>query len=240
MAHLPWPRIWVLFLGAWSSVAFADEVTLKNGAKLEGTIQEDGDKVIVDVGNGTIVLNRSEIRSISKPDELVQDYDRRYGAVKPDDAEGYYRLALWARQNGLKSRSERLLKSVIDLDPNHEGARRSLGYIPYKGGWLTQDEFKSAIGLVRYRNEWVSVEAAERLRKLDDELLLAQMRQTDRDQRHEQELRVEREKIALRQRALDMLREQGALRDFMDTVGFPWSWRYWGPAGASRSNPAAE
>ena len=220
----PW-----LLLSSVCSVALADEVVLKNGSKIEGAVTEEGDKVTIDVGSGTITLDRSQVKSITKPDGLNQEFDRRAKEVKADDAEGQYQVYLWAKQQeGLKPRAERQLRKVLEIDPNHEKARRAMGYVNHKGAWLTQDEYKATLGLVRYNGDWVSADTAERLRRLDDEIRLAQMKQDTEALKVRQQLEIERNRVALRQRVLDMI-ESGELPQPLNAAA-PWGLRYWGPA----------
>lgn len=219
----PW-----LLLAALVSAASADEVVLKNGSKIEGTVQEDGDKVTIDVGSGTITVARSEVKSINRPNDLIQEFDRRSKEAKPDDVQAQWQVYVWAKQQeGLKSRAERQLRKILEIDPNHDGARRALGYVNHKGVWLTQDEHRATLGLVRYNGDWVSAEAAERLKRLDQEIRLAQMKQDAESQRIRGELEVERSRVAQRGRMLDMM-ESGELPSASVT---PWGGlRYWGPA----------
>ncbi len=231
---------WFLFL-ALAGAAVADEVQLKNGSKLEGTVQEDGNKVIVDVGSGTITIDRSEIKTIRRPDDQIQEYDRRVQSLKPDDANGYYQTYLWARQQpGMKTRAESLLKKALEADPNFEPAQRALGKVNYKGAWLTQDEHKAALGLVRYQGEWVSAEAAERLRRIDQDLAVAAGKRAAEDQRQRDQLTLERERIAQRQRFMDMLRTGELPRDVSSALGYPWAMRYWGAAQPVAPQPNAD
>jgi hypothetical protein len=234
------PSLSILFLALAGSV-FADEVQLKNGSKLEGTVQEEGNKIIVDVGPGTITLDRSEVKAIRRPDEQVQEFDRRVQALKPDDANGFFQTYLWARQYpGMKTRADSLLKKALDADPNFEPARRALGYINFKGAWLTQEEYKAALGLVRYQGEWVTADAAERLRKIDQQMSLALSRQEAEDERLQAQLRVERERIAQRQQIIDRLTSGDLPRDFASALGYPWAMRYWGAAQPLPPQPNAD
>ena len=114
----------LLLLAAVHS-AVADEVVLKNGSKLEGAVTEAGNKVIVDVGSGTITVDRSDVVSISRPTDLIREFDYRMESTRPDDADSYYQVYLWAKtQEGLKSRSEKLLRKILEINPNHEPTRR--------------------------------------------------------------------------------------------------------------------
>jgi hypothetical protein len=227
-----------LLLLALVHAAMADEVVLKNGSKLEGAVTEAGNKVIIDVGSGTITIDRSEVASINRPDELNREYDRRMESVKPDDADGHYQVYLWARkQEGLKSRSDKLLRKIIEIDPNHEPSRRALGYVNHKGAWLTQDELKGALGLVRYNGGWVTAETAEKLKRLDQELSLAQLKEEGESNRMQEQLSIEREQILMRQRLLNMI-ESGELPNIQFGGGAPWGLRYWGPAVGARQMQA--
>jgi hypothetical protein len=227
-----------LLLLAVIHTAVADEVVLKNGSKLEGTVTEAGNKVIVDVGSGTITIDRSEVLSINRPDDLNREYDRRMQSVSPDDADGHYQVYLWTKkQEGLKSRSDRLLRKIIEIDPNHEPSRRALGYVNHKGAWLTQDELKGALGLVRYNGGWVTAETAEKLKRIDQELAVAQLKEEAEAARVQQQLAIERDQILMRQRIIDML-EAGELPNVQFGPGAPWGLRYWGPAVGARQMPA--
>lgn len=225
---------WLLLPGLLSS-AGADEVILKNGGKLQGTVTEEGNKVSIDVGSGVITIDRSEVKSISRPDELNREYDRRMKDVKADDPNAHYQVYLWTRQQeGLKGRSERLLRKILEIDPNHEQAHRALGQVNYKGAWLTQDELKAALGLVRYNGDWVTSESAEKLRRLDQERAAAQLKEDAEARKTEAQLEIERQRLAWRQRVLDMI-ESGELPNPMIGTSAPWGGTYWGPTlGASK------
>jgi hypothetical protein len=226
---------WVLLAGLVSA-ASADEVVLKNGSKIEGSVQEDGNKITIDVGSGTITIDRSEVKSINRNGGLVAEFDRRAKEARPDDAEAQWQVYTWSRQHeGLKSRGDRQVRKVLEIDPNHEGARRALGYVNHKGAWLTQDEYKATLGLVKYNGDWVSVETAERLKKIDQEIRLAQMKQDAESQRVLGELEIERNRVAQRQRMLDLI-QSGQLPT---PLVAPWGSRYWGPAGAG-TQPTAD
>jgi hypothetical protein len=105
---------------------------------------------------------------------------------------------------------------------------------------MTQDEHKAALGLVRYQGNWVSVDAAERLKRIDQELSMAQMKRAADEERVRERLALERDKIAQQQRILDMLRSGELPRDVMSAFGYPWAMRYWGPAAPVTPQPNAD
>lgn len=184
--------------------AAADEVVLRNGSVLEGIVREEDARVVVEVPGGSITLDRREVAEIRRPRALVEEYERR---LRDRDGQGpgaYYDLALWAREQGLESRAQILMRKVLEIDPDHEGARRALGYHLYKGVWLTRDQYLRTLGLLEYRGEWLPRETAEAYRKMDYDLMAAALRQSAEAQERErlrfvQILRegTEREKLRL-------------------------------------------
>lgn len=88
-----------------------------------------------------------------------ETYQEKLGQLKPDDAEGYYQLGLWCLKNKLDEQAKTQFNKVVELNPNHEGARKNLGYVKYKDKWMTQDEM-TAQGLVNYKEKWMTHEEA--------------------------------------------------------------------------------
>jgi hypothetical protein len=72
----------------------------------------------------------------------------------PDDLEGHWKMAEWCREKKLDEHRIEHLEKVIALDPDHEAARRALGYSKVDGGWRRVDEFMLARGYVRHRGAW--------------------------------------------------------------------------------------
>lgn len=52
------------------------------------------------------------------------------------DADTMLDLAEWAKEKGLLTDNKRLLKQVLKLDPDHEGAMHALGYVRFEGKWM--------------------------------------------------------------------------------------------------------
>ena len=226
---------WLLLAGLWSA-AVADEVVLKNGSKIEGAVTEEGNKIIIDVGSGTITVDRSDVKAINKSNGLVEEFERRQKEIRPGDIDGHWQLYQWSRQQeGFKARAERELRKILEMDPNHEGARRALGFVNLKGAWLTQDEYKATLGLVKYNGEWVTADTAERLQRIDQEIRMASMKQDAESARVRGELEIERNRVAQRQRVLDLIQTGQLPTPFVA----PWGVRYWGPA-AGATQPATE
>src|SRR5262245_40858149 len=190
---------WLLLAGLCSA-AVADEVVLKNGSKIEGAVSEEGNKIIIDVGSGTVTVDRADVKAINKSNGLVEEYERRQREIRPGDVGGHWQRYQWSRQQeGFKARADRQLRKILEMDPNHDGARRALGFVNHKGAWLTQDEYKATLGLVKYNGEWVTADTAERLKRIDEGIRAASIKRDADSERIKGELEIERNRVAQRQ-----------------------------------------
>lgn len=87
--------------------------------------------------------------------ENVDHYRERAKSVAADDVQGHYLLALWCDENGLDDEAKLEFEKVLALDPDHAGARQSLGYVKSGDQWLSGEEAMRAKGLVRHEGEWL-------------------------------------------------------------------------------------
>ncbi len=65
-----------------------------------------------------------------------------------------------------------LWERVIQSEPDHEAARRELGYRRHGDQWLTEEEYNGALGNVKFEGKWIAAAERdlilkERLAKLD-------------------------------------------------------------------------
>jgi hypothetical protein len=100
-----------------------------------------------------VVLNRSQVeKQIHRRPEKIE-YERirpRY----PDTVEGQWELAEWCRECHLLTERERHLERILEIEPNHEKARRGLGYGRMDGQWKTQEQAMKEQGYVWYEHSW--------------------------------------------------------------------------------------
>lgn len=80
----------------------------------------------------------------------------RRSKVDGKDAEGRYRLGLWAKTNGLAADAVVLFHEAISANPDHEHARRALGYQKLQGQWVTDRELKTLQGLIEFEGDWMT------------------------------------------------------------------------------------
>lgn len=79
----------------------------------------------------------------------------------PDTLEGQWKLAEWCREKNMRTERETHLARVLDFDPDHEQARRALGYFLHGKNWVTQEEMMNTRGFVKYKGEWLLPEEVE-------------------------------------------------------------------------------
>jgi hypothetical protein len=106
----------------------------------------------------------------------LQEYESRLANLDEEDAEGHYQLALFCKENGLKSQERDLYEKTLAIDSQHEGANRAVGNVLYEGLWMTPEEKAwrekdakaaemRARGLVEHEGRWVTPEEKENLEK---------------------------------------------------------------------------
>jgi hypothetical protein len=141
-------------------LASADEIILTNGHRIVGIHHRDArdpNRVIVEVGTGTIVLDAKEVSSVNPGRTLLHDYEDRYNALKGSTSvNDYYALALWAKDNRLTRYLTPLAEQMLKLDPQHEGAHRLLGQELVGHEWLPYEEAQAKRGLRLVNDRWMS------------------------------------------------------------------------------------
>jgi hypothetical protein len=208
--------------------AAADEVVLRNGAILSGVVREEGEKVVLELDFGTMTFSKGEVRSVRKTADPIKEYEQKLAAAT--DAKSIYEVAMWAREKGLTSRANDLLRKVISLDPDHEGARKALGFQKIDGKWLEGDELMMARGFLKFNDVWLPKDTVEKMQESEKQLRIeVDRRETEtRIARLQQE--VELAKVRLERERLERERME---RERYDWDG--WQWSSWSNGCAPRS-----
>ena len=118
------------------STSFADTVVLKDGQRFDGVVEETDDEVRVELDVGTIAFARSEVASIERAETPIHEFERRLSAVDVQDPAALQRLAVWAEQAGLPTRSDALHQRVLGIEPNNERSRFALGHVKRGDAWV--------------------------------------------------------------------------------------------------------
>jgi hypothetical protein len=130
----------------------ADIFELTDGGQIEGQLVERGPKdeyVIAPKLGGTITISKKQVADIVRQSEHQAEYDKRSRAL-PDTVAAHRSMADWCREHQLSEHTDHHLKRIIELDPNDEAARTSLGYQKHQGKWLTRDEIMAERGMYYY------------------------------------------------------------------------------------------
>jgi hypothetical protein len=163
----------VLWLATLAVPASADIVHLKAGGVIEGSVTETDAEVIVRMPAGEVRLPREAVLRVEKKLSVLDEFANRAGALQHDNAAGHYALGLWARQNGLDAQARALLQTTIAIDANHAAAREALGYRLVDGKWLSEADEMRAKGLILHDGQWMTPDAAAKLRTLEAQLAIA-------------------------------------------------------------------
>ena len=126
---------------------------LANGSHLDGQLlnpdENPRNSYQFKLTNGTeLTLAADQVREYKADRPEVVEYGRIRDKY-PDTADGQYKLALWCGEHDLSAQKTKHLLRVIELDPDHAGARRILGYSKFDGQWMTIEEKKTKDGYVR-------------------------------------------------------------------------------------------
>jgi hypothetical protein len=158
-------RLTLLTLLIVTVSATADELHLKDGRILSGRVLEDGDRYTVVNRDSKYAVKKSEVTELVKKRSFMDEYDDRLAALPADDAEAIFEFGRWLEENEWASRAKLAYAEVLDLDPDHKGARRALGYSLYEGAWVSPEELNRAKGLIEFEGRWYTKHDLEELKK---------------------------------------------------------------------------
>ena len=164
----------VCILACAAVTAQADVFVLNSGGQIEGSLittpERLADKYVIKTDLGaTLTLTKDQVKEIVKRKPAEIEYDKKRHLF-PDTVEGQWELAEWCQANHLNEARKTHLRRILELDPNHAGARSALGYSKFDGQWKTQDEVMTERGYVEYKGRWrlpQEIEIIEQERKDD-------------------------------------------------------------------------
>jgi hypothetical protein len=138
--------------------ARADVIELRNGGRIHGDVVEGADGagatyVISVVDGGRVSVPRSEVSRVVSQTAAETEYARRDRAAANSVA-AHVKLAEWCRAQGMRDEYREQMARILELDPNHEPARRALGFQNKNGQWLQRDDVMAARGLVLYDGKY--------------------------------------------------------------------------------------
>ena len=126
----------ILTIPLLASPCGADLIHLRNGTTLDAQIlNDDGQAIRIRTTMGVSDLEKAQVLRIEPGDPPWIRYEKKK-SVTGNTADEQFQLAQWCVKNGLPNESKVHLENVIKLDPNHDGARRLLGYFRDGDQWV--------------------------------------------------------------------------------------------------------
>ncbi|GCC10061.1 hypothetical protein IPdc08_00081 [archaeon] len=146
----------------------------------------------------------SVIKRLKPAPSLMTLYSARFDKMKSRkaSADEYYQLAneigkknrsVWGGiiSENLEGLKTHIYRTIIEMDPDYEGARKALGYKRYKDKWMTSEEIRGvkeakyaasmrAKGLVKFEGKWMM---PDEKRNIEEE----RERQREKRERYEAE-----------------------------------------------------
>ena len=139
--------------------AARDRFALTNGAELSGRwLNPDkraNDPYRVEVESGAVVvLTPQQVHKVVREPAHLDAY-RKAAAEMADTAEAHFEMAERCRKAGLEAQRRFHLERVLQLAPDHEGARKALGFVRSGDRWVMPDERFERLGYVKHRGRWM-------------------------------------------------------------------------------------
>lgn len=153
----------------------ADVITLRNGGEIAGEILKDeapgaktgGETSLLSIrtlSGSVIVVAKGEVESINRRRVVIEQYEARARTVA-DTVEAHWELAEWCREKGLKEQRESELLRIVELEPDHELARRGLGHVRHEGAWTTRDAIMASRGYIKHKGRYVLPQELELIKQ---------------------------------------------------------------------------
>ncbi|MCA9177909.1 MAG: HEAT repeat domain-containing protein [Planctomycetales bacterium] len=178
--------VWLLGLAVASlpGKLQGDEFMLRSGGLVTGKLLNPDEKprrmFRIETSVGRIDISADQVKEVRAPSEKLLQY-RELLTRMPATADGNWKMSVWCQQSYLEDQRLVHLEKCIDLEPNHEEARRALGYTLHDGEWALADVLNRRQGLIRHGHRWqlpaeVLLERAAEARELEEKQWTKQIR----------------------------------------------------------------
>ncbi len=133
--------------------AAGDIFVLRSGGRIEGDLVNNDEKprtsyVISLPGGGQVTLDAAVVAKVESVPKELAEYEK-VRREHPNTVQGQLQMADWCRDHNLAAQRKTHLERVLQLDPDHADARRSLGYRKVNDQWMTLEEEMAAQGKVK-------------------------------------------------------------------------------------------
>lgn len=148
----------VVLLSLCGAPLSADTFLLVRGGKLEGELLNPDETprvaYAIKTATGIEVTLAADLVKQFIPGTAEQKRYRELLARMPATAEGNWKMSQWCSQNKLSDLASFHAQQVLQIEPNHEEARRALGFRHIEGRWVQPDDLMRERGFVRHEGKW--------------------------------------------------------------------------------------
>lgn len=135
-----------------------DVILLKHGGRIQGEWlnRDELDPKVYQVktrAGGRISVSATDVDHVETTSDALREYEQKQ-AETPDTLDGNWELAEWCRKQDLQPQREYHLRKVLQFDPNHEAARRALGFSRVNGKWVQPAQWMEKQGYIRHKGSW--------------------------------------------------------------------------------------
>jgi hypothetical protein len=172
--HCSWALLTLALFALGATTAWADIFVLTNGGRVQGTLvnrEESPRKTyVVRTAGGELTFEKAQVKEVLTQTAAQREYED-LAPRAADTIEGQWQIAEWCREHHLSRERAVHLERIIELDPDHRGARIGLGYVQMEGRWVRPDQYMEERGYVRYQGKWRMPQEIEMLeQKKKDEV----------------------------------------------------------------------
>lgn len=180
----------VVGLGSGSPLQAVDILVLESGGTVQGEWLNRDEQPLthyrVRTSAGVVIsLQLAQVRNTALQRPALSEYEQ----IRPtfaDTAAEQWKLAEWCKVQQLVAERNLHLGRVLELDDQHAGARRALGYVLVDNQWVRHAELKRQDGYELYKGRWRTIQEIELLestakRELAEKEWLGKIRRWRRD-----------------------------------------------------------
>jgi hypothetical protein len=140
------------------SPAGGEVFVLKSGGRVEGEFlnpeREPGSAFELRTDGGLrLSLGEELVHRVIVKTDVEKEYEAELLKMG-NTVDDHWAMAEWCKDAGLVTLRKRHLTEMIRLEPDHKEARTALGHSLYGSKWMTQEEFLTSRGYVRYKGAW--------------------------------------------------------------------------------------
>lgn len=161
----------LVILGMISSTVHGDIFLLVGGGQIEGDLvnldETPRRSYVVKTIGGTITVPSRQVKKVLSKSSNRQRYDSLRLRM-PDTADGHWKMSEWCREHHLADLRQLHLNQVIRHEPDHETARRGLGFTRIDGNWVRTKEWNEKRGYVNRNGSWRVAQDIELTKQRDE------------------------------------------------------------------------